>query len=340
MLTPTLLLALGALQLARADVYMHNPRGSNNRCDEANNDVQNNQRMFDSQNNNAGGYAICTEEMTFYEGTTLDIQYTAQHACGNGDSFKSDPNNPEINQCQIVLQLGCEDAFGNLQPTDAPMYWPYHLQDGQPAAPPTVTTNTCVDERPLMYNDCLTNKESNNTICQTLDLSTNNGQNTFRSNQCRCSPRRAQTYGMHEPEINYHKCTVRQRNQGLFTADQQLSGNTAIYTRQNPNGGTNNRHGFECPEERDYYPYWKPTGWRDIAIKTSDTSQCGYYKTWSENVMGRCECVNPNNATDPTFWVYQTADSCNNARGAQWVCYNPLGPGAPDCQQHEWTMDK
>ena len=54
---------------------------------------------------------------------------------------------------------------------------------------------------------------------------------------------------------------------GLFTADQQLKGNSPIYTRQNKAG---TRRGYEVPEERDYYPYWGPSPWKDIAIMVSD----------------------------------------------------------------------
>ena len=54
---------------------------------------------------------------------------------------------------------------------------------------------------------------------------------------------------------------------GLFTADQALVGDTSLYTRQNAAG---TRYGFEIPEERDYYPYWGPTPWKDIAIMVSD----------------------------------------------------------------------
>ncbi|KAJ3099427.1 hypothetical protein HDU97_003217 [Phlyctochytrium planicorne] len=337
--TLTLSLLVLVPPVARADVYLHNPRGSNNRCDEKSNDAQRDNRLFDSQNNNAGGYAICPSEMSYYEGTQLQVSYTAQHGCGNGDLNKNDPNNPEITQCQVVIQLGCEDAFGNLQPASATNYWPYKLTDGAPAVPASVAGSTCIDRRPLMYNDCVVTKDGNATVCDTLNLNDQNARNTFTSSQCRCSNKRELTYGYHEPEISYHKCSVRRRNRGLFTADQNLQGDSSLFTRQDPNGGQNGRNGFECPEERDYYPNWRPTGWRDIAVKVSDMSLCPFYQSRSENVQGRCECLNPANVTDPTFWVHETPESCNGQRGAQWTCYDPLGMPAPDCQLHEWTMD-
>jgi hypothetical protein len=44
-------------QLSAGDVYMHNPRGSNDRNCERNVNRNNGNRLFDSQNNNNGGYA-------------------------------------------------------------------------------------------------------------------------------------------------------------------------------------------------------------------------------------------------------------------------------------------
>ena len=85
-------------------------------------------------------------------------------------------------------------------------------------------------------------------------------------------------------------CKYRFRNRGLFTADRNLNGNTARFTRQNENGG---RRGYECSEERDYYPYWTPTPWVDVAIYTNNASRCPYYRSESENIKGRWFCSLP-----------------------------------------------
>ena len=44
--------------VVQGDVYLHHPRGSNNRLSEANANTQNQNRMFDSQNNAAAGYQV------------------------------------------------------------------------------------------------------------------------------------------------------------------------------------------------------------------------------------------------------------------------------------------
>jgi hypothetical protein len=59
-------------------------------------------------------------------------------------------------------------------------------------------------------------------------------------------------------------------------------------TRQNPNG---NRHGFECPEERDYYPWWAPSPWIDIAVLTDEaqTDRVCYPSTAQGRCSKRCQ---------------------------------------------------
>lgn len=212
---------LALVATAQADMYLQNMRGSNNRLDEANRDRDNANRLFDSQNNNRGGYNVGS--LYFYEGERIPFEWTNQHGCGN-----------EWNDCQIVLQYMCSP----------------NLRDG-------TTTNT-IPEQP---SNCL-NNDCNRDI----------------------------RFGMHEDYDYYMNCKYRFRNRGLFTADRNLNGNTARFTRQNENG---NRRGYECPEERDHYPYWGPTPWVDIAILTDDASRCPFYRSESENVKGRYFCSLP-----------------------------------------------
>eukprot|EP00043_Microstomoeca_roanoka_P013090 m.127830 g.127830 ORF g.127830 m.127830 type:complete len:1330 (+) comp15664_c4_seq1:258-4247(+) len=221
---------------ARADMYLQNMRGSNNRLDEARRDRDNANRLFDSQNNNRGGYNVGS--LNYYEGEILPIEWTNQHGCGN-----------DYNDCQIVIQYMCSD----------------NLRDG-------VTTRTIPDQP----SNCL-------------------------NNDCNTDVR----YGMHEDYDYYINCKYRKRNAGLFTADRTLLGNTAIYTRQN-NGGT--RHGFECAEERDHYPYWHPTPWIDLVVFTNNASRCDFYRSNSENVRGRNFCKIPD------AWYHHKVSRGGNGR--------------------------
>ena len=59
--------------LVTADIYLHNPRGSNNRLDEQGRDRDNANRMFDSQNNNRGGYNL--GNLYYYTQSILQIEW-------------------------------------------------------------------------------------------------------------------------------------------------------------------------------------------------------------------------------------------------------------------------
>jgi len=245
---------------------VHNPRGCNNRNRESSVNTDNPDRMFDSQNNNKGGYCW-GPPMTFYEGSLLQVEWTNQHGCG--------VDNPNTD-CEIIIQYMCS---------------------------PTVRDGTTTDTITAATVDT-----------QATDTMTGN---------------LAYTYGMHEPYEYYSACSQRIRNRGLFIADQGLqSTDTAERTRQNNN--QNNPHGFECEEERDYYPYWHPTPWRDIAILTSNTNRCDYFKKHSQNVEGKFECTGQPTANNQ--------NDCITA-GGQWSYTQPWNLDAPDCYGDTFSRD-
>jgi hypothetical protein len=159
------------------------------------------------------------------------------------------------------------------------------------------------------------------------------------------------SYGMHESYQFYEKCDMRLRNTGLFTADQELNGVRATYTRQEPNG--NDRYGFECPEERDYYPYWQWSPWVDIAVLTTDPARCQYYQTESQNVKARGYCIDRLNTQNPDPWMHIDEASCK-AVGFAWAVNNTIDGVAstmnlpdsrswsidpPHCVEAPWTRD-
>ncbi|KAH9496348.1 Protein DD3-3 [Bulinus truncatus] len=278
-----------------ADIYLHIPRGSNNRLNEATATRTNANRMFDSQNNNRGGYnvgdktdaASGTDEqnqynMKYFQSSNwktisnnggksfLTVEWTNQHGCGGNED-----TSPQKQNCALILQYMCQD-----------------------------------DENTV---DRLRNGVETTSQDYTKPTKTNFGNGRKINNVAR---------GLHESWDWYNKCYLRERNKGLFTADQRLTADnglgysSAIYTRQNPTG---NRYGYECPEERDYFPYWHPTPWKDIAVFAENSSMCSHYTSKSFNVQPYSECVKSANAS-----FFNNEKSCKDNGGTWMLLYNYL----------------
>jgi hypothetical protein len=186
-------------------------------------------------------------------------------------------------------------------------------------------------------------RERQNRACQDENNNNNNRNPPKRENciktEINGSGNSAYSYGEHEPYEYYMDCYKRERNKGLFTAGQNMQDKTAnrhglgaATTRQANNG---QRHGLECPEERDYYPYWHPTPWHDIVIFSSEANKvntmgqtrCKWYQTESENIKGRHYCASVQDTGN--IWVrvrveedecpfYTNKTSCVDA-GCKWL---------------------
>jgi hypothetical protein len=279
-----LLLLTSSVQLATADVYMHNPRGSNNRLNEASATRANGNRLFDSQNNNRGGVNVGEEtsavngkdslgQLRYFEGSFLPIEWTAQHSCGAAGGKA---------RCNLVIQYMCDSNWTSPTPGGTT-----RMRDG-------------------------------------LSTATPNEQDSDKST------------GLHEDPLYYSKCKKRERNKGLFTADQNLNNNIgATATRQNPNG---NRRGLECPEERDYYPYWHPSPWVDVAVLTSNTSLCPMYQRESQNVKPKGSCGTTETSNNPSTCEARVDRLTGWVNGESWQSYRP-SVRTVDCLEAQFSRD-
>jgi hypothetical protein len=283
-----------------ADIYMHCPRGSNNRLNEKSANRNNANRAFDSQNNNRGGYNVGDKkdkaattradqyQMKYFTSSklhkkgsgvsNLPIEWTNQHGCGGNED-----DNPNKMNCNLVFQYMCEPntATGNEK---------FRMKDG-------IQRNT------QNYQNPKSNENENEFINRKNQVDVNRVyQESFES---------------------YDKCTQRDRNNGLFTADQRLRSKGAKYTRQNPKG---NRRGYECPEERDYYPYWHPSVWKDIGVLAQNDSLCDYYQKESYNVKSKFECVEnwPKTTKKKHYSRYNNKIECEAKNGVWTEFHNYL----------------
>jgi len=254
---------------AMADIVMHNPRGSNNRLNENTANRKNANRMFNSQNNNKGGYNVgdASDEkatnqdeqynMKYFQSdasggkTYLEVEWTNQHGCGD---INGEGGGAQRRYCEQVLQYMCMDDV-----------------EGEDDF-----------NKDTIRNGISTSKQVFAKIRNKNQIKNNAGKN----NQVK------DDRGLHETWDWYKQCYIREANGGLFLADQELQKNklkysAAIHTRQNSDG---DRSGYECEEERDYWPYWAASPWIDVAVLTSDTSRCSINQATSTNFQtkGRC----------------------------------------------------
>ena len=200
--------------------------------------------------------------MYYYEGSVLPIEWTDQHGCGG---------NSKVN-CEIVLQYACEDTLDPLEDDFLPWVQnkaevgsayrgKQHFRAGDYIASPR-------DGVPRDALDAATDTIPDNELTA-IPSSVNNRR-----------------YGMHESYDHYQLCQRTERNKGLYTADQRIRRHDKRGTRQNPGG---NRRGLECPEERDYYPWWHPSPWVDIAVLTDSANNDGCMSNNVTKCSKRCQ---------------------------------------------------
>ncbi|CAF3557305.1 unnamed protein product [Rotaria sordida] len=269
------------ISVVNADIYFHFPPGSNNRVNERTANRANAQNAFDSQNNNKGGYNVPDATNQAY-GTNSSLQYYLKF-------FQSGATGKTILRFVWTNQHGCggnEETNPTKQTCD--LILQYMCQDGDINENDLDKFRNGVETSPQTY----TSEKTSDAAGKLADVKT--------------------TRRLHESWNYYDRCHNRERNKGLFIADQTLQGNTAVYTRQDSAG---TKYGYECPEERDYWPYISP--WADIAILTSNTSRCSFYQQESFNVKPRHDCIETRNGIR-TSTKFNNEVNCTS-QGGKWL---------------------
>jgi hypothetical protein len=334
-----------------ADIYMHSPPGANDRNRERNENRNNGARMCDTQNNAKGGYPWCgnrelkgtADGFQYYVGSKLRIEWTVQHGVGaNANSLSN-----------VIIQYSC-DSEASATDSDKYIRSMPRLRDGYPTGALAESDNNNPNQyKQATFVSRQQNEAGTNTIpcpssvgCPGPNFGDTNLDNTaaaylaFYNDNTTTAAADGNgnfvpvEFGQHE-SFQYYRdfCLFRSRNKGLYTADQKLNGESARFTRQNPNGG---RSGLECPEERDYYPWWNPSPWKDAAILVADLKWCDYFQSESLNVKDRYYCALPT-ASQNNLAPLDEA-SCTK-KGGSWTVFKSWGLTKPECLLHPTSRD-
>jgi hypothetical protein len=354
-----------------ADQYLHYPRGSNNRLNEKSANRNNGNRLFDSQNNNRGGYNVgefddtqgfVTNRDTIHTKAEFDaredlqfnyLDYSWNDERDAGDNGRRQNEDVymegsellvtwtsqhgcgnEKNNCNMVLEYTCDThpVYENILDGDGASI-ANSEKSRQSDATRGVDANGNVDDSQLAYTywDGMRVQLING-----LNTNTPDDPNNLASIEGTFQNNNDNKRGRHESEEYYEFGQKRHRNKGLFTADQNLQGNAQKYTRQNP-GGT--RRGLEIPEERDYFPWTHPSPWRPVAILTNDVEECEEkMQAHTQQAEPKCACAPSANdiATNNDDIVRaQTEEECTTG---QWKCHQYTTMDPPPCVQNKWSQ--
>lgn len=318
------------------------PRGSNNRLNEKSANRNNANRMFDSQNNNRGGYNVAdfhrTDGFTEYAGQG-DGNNPAQQQDSRFKKLFDIENRDWVGQNNDRFQG--EESF--LEGSKMDVTWTAQHGCGNPKNYCRMIVDwTCDTHNIITDTNAVNDQEFKDGMRVQLHsgLNTNTPQdpNDVSNIAATTGNNNANGVGRHESEEYYYYGKQRERNRGLFTADQKLQGNAQINTRQNP-GGT--RRGLEIPEERDYWPWNFPSPWRTMAILTNNVTRCEEEKQFSQNNIAKYQCVPPANtawnAVDSNKIKHDNKDDCEND-GYVWKGYKWNGLPPVQCIQNTWSQ--
>lgn len=83
--------------------------------------------------------------------------------------------------------------------------------------------------------------------------------------------------------------------------------------------------GYECPEERDYWPYWHPSPWKDVAILSNNVSDCSKLVNESFNVKPKNLCIEMDKAGQQKYWSrWNNQEECIKNNGNWTSLHNYL----------------
>ena len=267
------LIALFSLaRLAYGNVYLHSPRGSNNRLNEPSAANFNDERLFRSNNNRRGGYNV--GDKTFLGFQNEDGQYSMQYFQSGveGNSYLTvewtnllgcgkDEDGDKIHNCEIVIQTTCQnDEVDGIPPSDSytlrngriPLKMPYEA-DPNDALSSQLRHLVTQDHHDVPEVKIIPDSESGSSCCerslatmftnffQSYTSNTNNRRTVAVESREEKNERRSvsenESIGLHESWEYYDRCS-----------------STSVI-----------RYGMECLSERQQWPDTNISPWVDVA---------------------------------------------------------------------------